>query len=288
MMKKSTRNQLLLITAGVLVGVLIFLAPDRLSNDSAEDDDHHTSEPHNHEHEHQAESNASTEQLSIDSLDQLFLSSKMEQLKLAIDDKDKLEVYDSLILFSKRRNYPPLVASYSEQKAQLINTEEEWMTAGDNYFKAFRLSKNTDKTMISKAIESYEKVSEINDNNLSAKTAIGVAYVEGAAAMGVMPMKGIGLLKEVLEEDPENIDALTNLGYFSIQSGQYEKAIERFETILTIDSTNAEAYIYLTDIYLSQDNQEKGIQTLTKYKTLVNDPLVSQQVDEYIEEIRNK
>ena len=78
------------------------------------------------------------------------------------------------------------------------------------------------------------------------------------------------------------------MGYFAIQSGQFDIAIERFETVLNIDPKNAEAYIYLTDIYLSQENIEKGIETLEKYKTLVNDPLVKQQVDDYIKEIKNK
>lgn len=287
-MKKSARNQLLLIIAGVLVGVLIFLAPDRLSNDNAEEDDHHTSESHSHEHEHQSESEEMSTSIEIDSLDQIYISQKEEQLNTAQENGEKISILDSLIGFSMRNNYPPLVAKYSTEKARVKNTDEEWMIAGDNNFKAFRLSKNSNKQLVSAAIEAYENVLSINENNLAAKTAIGVAYVEGASALGVMPMKGIGLLKAVLDEDPKNIDALTNLGYFSIQSGQYDKAIERFETILSIDSTNAEAYIYLTDIYLSQGNQEKGIQTLTKYKSLVDDPLVSKQVDEYIKEIKNK
>ena len=90
----------------------------------------------------------------------------------------------------------------------------------------------------------------------------------------------------MLNIDPENVNALTNLGYFAIQSGQYDKAIERFEKVLQIDSLNAEAYLYLTDVYLSQDEVEKGIETLEEYKKMVNDPLVKKQVDDYIKEIK--
>jgi tetratricopeptide (TPR) repeat protein len=81
---------------------------------------------------------------------------------------------------------------------------------------------------------------------------------------------------------------MTNLGYFAIQSGQFEKAVERFEEVLIIDPNNAEAYIYLTDAYLSQEKIEKGIETLEKYKSLVDDPIVIKQVEDYINEIRNK
>jgi len=95
-------------------------------------------------------------------------------------------------------------------------------------------------------------------------------------------------LKDVLNKDPKNVDAMTNLGYFAIQSGQFEKAVERFEGVLKIDPNNAEAYIYLTDAYLSQEKVEKGIETLEKYKSLVDDPIAIKQVEDYINEIRNK
>ena len=100
-------------------------------------------------------------------------------------------------------------------------------------------------------------------------------------------MKGIGMLRDVLKIDPENVDAITNLGYFAIQSGQYDKAIERFEQVLKLDPNNAEAYLYLADVYLSQGDNEKGIEYLKKYRDIMNDPIVDQRVDQYIEEIRS-
>ncbi len=284
-MSKANRQKLLIIAAGFLIGVLLVLAPDRKSDAVDANEDAAEME---HDHDHEIEASESSDFFAMDSLDQVFVD---EQLR-AIESSDNLDqqfaLYDSLIKFGVRNNYPPLIAKLSERKAQLKPTEVNWMLAGDNYFKAFRLSKNQDADMIGKAIEGYKKVLSINPDNLAAETAIGVAYVEGAAQMGEMPMKGIGILKEVLNKDPENIDALTNLGYFAIQSGQYEKAVERFETVLSIDPNHAEAYIYLTDIYLSQDQVDKGIETLEKYKSMVKDPLVKQQVSEYITEIRNK
>jgi cytochrome c-type biogenesis protein CcmH/NrfG len=54
-------------------------------------------------------------------------------------------------------------------------------------------------------------------------------------------MKGIKLLKEVIEEEPNNENALYYLGNFSIQSGQYEKAILRFENLVKVSPDNYEA-----------------------------------------------
>lgn len=59
---------------------------------------------------------------------------------------------------------------------------------------------------------------------------------------GSNPMEGIMLLREVLAEDSTNIEALLYLGLFSVQSGQLEKARERFQTILSYDSDHLDAH----------------------------------------------
>lgn len=290
-MNKIKKTQLLLVLAGVVLVLGIYFAPRQASSEEeGVKEEIEAVVQDNHDHEHQLEADKeSSDQLENISLELNSQLNELEEKASKIEDvENRLALYDSLIAISIKNNIPPRVAKYSKEKAKTISTETNWMLAGDNYFKAFRLSKNTNQSMIEEAISCYEKVLEINSENLDAETAIGVAYVEGAGALGQMPMKGIGILKEVLNKDPKNINALTNLGYFAIQSGQYEKAIERFNTILEIDPNNAEAYIYLTDIYLSQDDIEKGIETLETYKSLIDDPIAKQQVDDYIKELKDK
>ena len=53
---------------------------------------------------------------------------------------------------------------------------------------------------------------------------------------GQNPMEGIMMLKEIVDQDPENVEALFYLGMFSMESGQFEKAVVRFQSILSIDS----------------------------------------------------
>ena len=45
---------------------------------------------------------------------------------------------------------------------------------------------------------------------------------------GPNPMAGILALKALAEAEPPNVDAVIELGRFSIQSGQFDKARERF------------------------------------------------------------
>lgn len=286
-MSKRLLLQLLLILAGVFIALILWFSP-RTKEDSkpivaaAEAD-------HSHEdHDHETDEDAIWEKslASKPELKEILERRSAEAEKIA-DVEARLAAYDSLIQLCIRENVPPYVALYTRKKAETVPTPNNWMITGDNYFKAFRLSKNQSKAMLEGAVDAYEEALSLNPEMLQAKTALGVAYVEGASILGEMPMKGIGMLKEVLNIDPENVDALTNLGYFAIQSGQYEKAIERFDQVLEIDPRNAEAYLYLADIYLSQGQKDKGIETLRSYKELMNDPLVSQRVDQYIEEIRS-
>ena len=45
---------------------------------------------------------------------------------------------------------------------------------------------------------------------------------------GNNPMEGVFMLREILEKEPKNTQALYYLGVLSIQTAQYENAINRF------------------------------------------------------------
>ena len=64
-------------------------------------------------------------------------------------------------------------------------------------------------------------------------------------------MKGILQIRSLSEKYPENADLQWNMGLFSIQSGQYEKAIARFEKVINIDAQRLDAYMQLAMSYLA-------------------------------------
>jgi tetratricopeptide (TPR) repeat protein len=106
---------------------------------------------------------------------------------------------------------------------------------------------------------------------------------------GGNPMEGIGLLKEVLDEDPDNVDALMYLGVFSMQSGQFDKAVGRFETIIgNGGSFPLEAYYYLGVSQANLGQKEKAIENLTRFKELVDDESTIKEVEIYINNLKNQ
>jgi cytochrome c-type biogenesis protein CcmH/NrfG len=100
-------------------------------------------------------------------------------------------------------------------------------------------------------------VLKINPGNLNAKTDLGACYADGTNE----PMKGIMLLREVVAADPKHEMAQYNLGMLSVKSGQLDKAIERFNTVLEINPERTEVNFFLGQVYLQQGDTAKAIQS---------------------------
>ena len=73
---------------------------------------------------------------------------------------------------------------------------------------------------------------------------IGTDPVDIAVAKvsGENPMEGILALRALADETPPNLDAVMWLGRFSVQSGQLDKARERFDQVIDAQPDRVEAY----------------------------------------------
>ncbi|MES2628034.1 MAG: tetratricopeptide repeat protein [Bacteroidota bacterium] len=122
-------------------------------------------------------------------------------------------------------------------------------------------------------------------SGLEAKIAKATMMVEG----GQNPMEGIALFREILEEDPDNIEVHYRLGLFSLQSGQMDKAVMRFEKVLELNGTTyPDARFYLGQAYEGLGEKSKAIEAYTKYKQTSTDTVVTHGVDRLINELSNK
>jgi cytochrome c-type biogenesis protein CcmH/NrfG len=99
-------------------------------------------------------------------------------------------------------------------------------------------------------------------------------------------MKGISLLLGVVKEDPKNIKANMNLGMFSMKSGQFQKALDRFKTVISVSPT-PEAWFYLGTSYENLGMKSEAVLAYQKSKELAADPSLSDFVDRKIKELSN-
>ena len=71
------------------------------------------------------------------------------------------------------------------------------------------------------------------------------------------PMKGIQLLLELNNKNPESVQVLYHLARFGIQTGQNEKAIARIEKGLSIEPDNKKLICLAAKAYRAVNQQEK-------------------------------
>lgn len=97
-------------------------------------------------------------------------------------------------------------------------------------------------------------------------------------------MEGVTKLKEVLEKDENNVDAIWQLGKMSMQSSQYDKAIVRFEKFITLvdGDDKASGLIYLADAYFLSGEIEKSLDALVLGKTTTKNEKILIEIDERI------
>ena len=241
------------------------------------------------EKEEPVESDAPVAEYSI--LDDLTeIKNGLDSAALADVNRWETEnAFDSLVVFYDMLRKPVGSAYFAWKKAEKDNSADGWTEAGERFLlNAKYMGSQAQRTnWFSESKTAFEKAVELAPEDLDIKVDLGVCMIEGASFLGTPPMQGIGILKGVEQQDPENIKALINLGYFSIKSGQYDKAQERFDQVLKIDPEFADAHLYLADLHEKQKDFTSAIKDLENYKSLIQDEVRIEEVNKYIEELSN-
>jgi tetratricopeptide (TPR) repeat protein len=76
---------------------------------------------------------------------------------------------------------------------------------------------------------------------------------------GENPMEGILALRALAESEPPNVDAVVWLGIFGIQSGQMDKARERFSEALTLEPGHLEATWQLAMLDMEEGAYDRAV-----------------------------
>lgn len=194
-----------------------------------------------------------------------FTIEKMKDSLVNISDNNK-RINFALSLAKNYLDYGVLDSAvyYGDQVAEWLS--EPSNQVADIYFKAYERSSNTQKgsKYASKAEAVYEVLLEKDPTNHFLKNRLAMTLV-----VSDNPMSGITMLREIVEEDPENRQAILNLGLLAIQSGQFERAKERFEKLLEINPIDHEAKLYLAVSLIEINDQDRA-------RSVLNEILASQ------------
>ena len=277
------KPQLILILSGLLLfSVLYFFTPRFTakevpsSNQTAENQVLTT------------ESILNTAKLALSESQKIALLSIESQLTNAPNAKDSLKALKALSQFwadSAQKLAPYLYFTYS---AALLENSEKSLT-----FAAQLLVDNLLTPDAPPAIQPWiagnakvllEKALVINPKNDSAKINLGACYLFGNLSDN--PMQGITKIKEVVDKDSTNAYGQLILALGGKKSGQYDKAIERFLTVIKIQPNHIEAMIHLAECYELTDQKALAIEWYTKVRNSVNIPEAKEAISKRIKELK--
>lgn len=113
--------------------------------------------------------------------------------------------------------------------------------------------------------------------------------IDSAIALvnGEQPMQGILLLRSIAEENPDNLRAQLNLGIFSLQTGQIEKAEARLKTVLELDPENAEGHFFMGHVSKAKGNAAEAVMYFQRSQELTTDNSLKQEIDRLLTELKN-
>jgi tetratricopeptide (TPR) repeat protein len=234
------------------------------------------------------ESILNTAKLALSESQKIALLSIESQLTNAPNAKDSLKALKALSQFwadSAQKLAPYLYFTYS---AALLENSEKSLT-----FAAQLLVDNLLTPDAPPAIQPWiagnakvllEKALVINPKNDSAKINLGACYLFGNLSDN--PMQGITKIKEVVDKDSTNAYGQFILALGGKKSGQYDKAIERFLTVIKIQPNHIEAMIHLAECYELTDQKALAIEWYTKVSNSVNIPKAKEAISKRIQELK--
>lgn len=267
----AKKTQVLLIAGALVLTVLLFIAP-KLA-------------PMVEPGEQKAATAVSPSQ-TLELYVNMALKNVEPNEKATLEKLAQAKLYDSIAAFWDKVKRPDLASHYIEQKAILNNKPQDWFNAGSRYYYSVQFCKdNTEIPVLYQcAMRCFNKGLVMDPDNTEAKIMLASCFVEGSGE----PMVGITQLKEIEKTDSNNVRLQLSFAFFSVKSGQTEKAIERFKKVLRIDSTYIAAYLHLADAYEQQENTEQTIKMLEQYVARTNDVTAKIEINKYIQQLRTK
>ncbi|MEJ7587096.1 MAG: tetratricopeptide repeat protein [Ferruginibacter sp.] len=201
--------------------------------------------------------------------------------------EQQIKVYNQLASFWDDSVHQHEIHNYyTSLSAKLVNSEKNLTFAAQLMLDELRNEPDPAKRgwKAEQAIDLFEKAIALNPADENLKVGLGSCYVFGKGMTGNAEetMKGIQQLLQVVRKDSMNMKAQLVLGIGGVISNQYDKAVERLQTVLRTEPGNLEAISWLADAYAAKGDKPNALKWYEISKRMVNNPVYSKEVDERI------
>ena len=202
----------------------------------------------------------------------------------------KIKALNSLaIIYKDSFSLPEAYLFYTSSAAKLDNSEKNLTFAAQLILTQLRGEQDELKLdwESGEAISLFEKALLLNPDNDDLKIGLASCFIFGKGRNGdpQQTMKGIQELLGVVRKDSTNMKAQLLLGIGGYVSGQYDKAVSRLLKVVEQQPDNIEAIAFLADTYAAKGDKTEAIKWYKLSKRLVKDDHYTKEVDARIAEL---
>ena len=154
--------------------------------------------------------------------------------------------------------FPSIAGYYAEEAANILDNDQAWAIAGSTYAICMKSTKN-DKVKefcSGRAFNAFENAVSLNPTEVTHQVNLALCYTEVPPQDN--PMKGIQMLLGLDKKYPNSPLVLNNLASLAIKTGQFDRALNRAQTVLAVEPENKEANCIAAIAYRELGNQDKA------------------------------
>lgn len=212
-----------------------------------------------------------------------LLKSSLKSLQ-ETDTTARKKILHQLSDFWKNLDNRAIGAYYHYQQAEVEGSKHALEDAGDILVNVYKSGADSiiSNNLITFALRSYNEAVQKDSNDIGLKLKLADVYVQGSSE----PMKGISMLKELEQKHPDNIQLQIALGRLSIQSGQLDKAKERFKKVLQLEPQNTEALYFMAITEAQLGHTDEATRMFEMCKIIVNNEEFSKEIDEIVKSLK--
>jgi tetratricopeptide (TPR) repeat protein len=284
------KNQIIVVVIAVVIGILLFVFGNTQKPKAVVEGD-------NHQHSEAPMMMGGLDDVTPADIQSLVAVAKKKlkpevlsniellekQLATTQTAAEKTEALDKVGRFWHDQKNRLFAAYYVGQSGILDNSEKKLTFA--SHLLSEDIGQENDpsirKLMFDVANACYEQLIAKNPHDADVVIDHKLLIINGAGNV----MQGVVALRNWSDEHPENKRAHLILGSMSIQSQQFDKALERADKVLSLDSQNLEAYLLKSQTYQVMGEKDKAIEVLNDAKKMMNNPQFSKDVDEFIKQM---
>jgi len=199
----------------------------------------------------------------------------------------QVHVYHQLASYWMDTLHNEIIGAYYTGEAAKLENSEKKLTFAAHLLLGNMMSA-TDASMqrwlATQAKQLFDKALTINPGNDSSKIGVGVCYMFGNISDS--PMQGILAIKQIADKDSNNLYAQMMLGLGGVQSGQYDKAAERFLIVLRKQPGNMEAILNLAGTYERMGNKAEAVKWYENALNYIQIPQARKDIEERIKSLQ--